>query len=673
MHGLAPALVPVLIVAVVIGLASIPVAASVIQRRRDRRRILADGRTADAQIARLTPDTRSGLCQVHFTFEPEAGSAQVECRQRSTLGAAQSIGLAEGSRIRVHYLPKWPRYAFNEALVVAERTLAFKADPAGVGPSATAAPSVHFISFVDPKLGVAPANGFRWSGDGDIAIGGELVQFTARRARPFWFPKRIQARFPLSAVANVEVFENTVRCELAETGMKSKSVQFWAVSADEAKAIGAQLPDGKTASFAPQLAEQAAFQAKLREVTPRAPVTPVIIALNALMFLIAVALGGGIMVPNVEVLIRLGSDYTPLTAGGEWWRLLTSTFLHFGLLHLAFNMWALWVNGIVTERLYGSSRYLLIYLVAGVAGSVTSFLWHPFVNGAGASGAIFGVLGAVLAYFLRTDTGIAKSVLVKQRNAAGLFIVVSILNAARFPGIDNAAHLGGLAAGFVLGLLLCRPLEARREEEDWTGQWVRALTVVVGSALVVGYSLTNGQLRPRVIRDPSGRAILPAELLPPPRTFGGVTLGMTEAQVLAVKGKPVQQRPADWFYNSIDEAHDGLLEVVFTTPEVPNAPIVRAVVFWGRREAEPPEMADLLPLNRDGLEARYGRPRGDRTVAPNFTYLYFANGIVVCLEGDRVKAYGVFNPLISWYVTPRIGPNDRFAVATRSIDHVETA
>ena len=643
MQGHAPALLPIVIMGVVLCLASIPVATTVIQRRRDRRRILAEGKTADALVTQVTPDTRSGLCRVAFMFHPENGGPQVECEQRSTLTAVQTLGLSEGSQVRVRFLPKWPRYAFVDALIVAERVVALEST-ASTAASETPAAWVHFISFVDPKSGVALANAFRWRGDGDITISGELVRFTAQRARPFWFPKLIEAQFPLNAVGNVEVFESAVRCEISATGNKPRTLQFWAVSPEEAKAIGARLPDARTSKFAPRLADQAAFQAHLFEVTPSAPVTPVIIAINAGMFVIAAALGGGVLVPNVEVLIRLGSDYTPLTEAGEWWRLLTSTFLHFGLLHLAFNMWALWVNGIVAERLYGSSRYLLLYLVAGVAGSVTSFLWHPFVNGAGASGAIFGVLGALFAYFLRTDTGVPKSVLVAQRNTAGIFIVVSILNAARFPGIDNAAHLGGLAAGFVLGLLLCRPLDKKRDEEDSTGQWVRAVALVVGSALLVGYYLKSGQLHPRVLHDPSGRPILPAELVPPPRTFGGVMLGMTSDELLAAKGKPIREQPDDWMYNSVDEAHDGLLEVRFTNGSAGNPARVWGVMFWGRREVEPPGLADLLPLSRQGLEARYGHPKAEQSVGPDATYLYFGNGIMVFLDADRVKAYGVYNP-----------------------------
>jgi membrane associated rhomboid family serine protease len=389
------------------------------------------------------------------------------------------------------------------------------------------------------------------------------------------------------------------------------------------------------------MAEAAAFNARVKEVSPHAPVTAALVGINVVLFLITVALGGGFFVPNPEVLIKLGSDYTPLTAAGQWWRLLTSTFLHFGILHLGFNMWALWVNGALTERLYGSSRYLLIYLVAGIAGSVTSFLWHPFVNGAGASGAIFGVLGALFAYFLRTDTGVPKSVLTTQRRTAGLFIVVSILNAAQMRGVDNAAHLGGLVAGFILGYLLCRPLDPKRDEQDWTPQWVAALALVMSSALLVGYALTTGRLHPRVMHDPSGRSITLAEFSPPPHTFGGVTLGMTPAQLLRAKGTPVQNGGIHWIYNSVDAAHNGILDVVLT--DTSEAGTVWAVIFWGEPAAEPPGISNLVGFNREDLVFRFGEPTGQGSDSQQ-KYLYFGNGVVVALRGGTVIAYGIYTP-----------------------------
>jgi membrane associated rhomboid family serine protease len=640
MQRLLATLVSAVLIGAFLCLLGIPTVAAIVQRRRDRRRIMAEGATAEALITKVIPELRSEGCRVRFSFQPEIAGARVEGMQKSTLPTLKLLGLAEGSHVQVRYLAKWPQYAFIEALAVAGRVTALKAASASEPP----AQSVYLISYVAPARASPATNAFRWTGDGDVTIGGEVVRFTAQRARPFWFPKVIEQEFPRSGISDVEVFENAVRCEITAPYQKARALQFWAVNEQEAKAIGACLPDSKTVTFVPQLAERAAFSARLLEVSPRAPVTPVLIGINVVMFVIAAALGGGIFVPNGDVLIRLGSDYTPLTASGEWWRLLTSVFLHFGIVHLAFNMWALWVNGVLAERLYGSTRYLTLYLVAGVAGSVTSFLWHPFVNGAGASGAIFGVLGALLAYFLRTDSGVPISVLKAQRNAAAIFIAYSLLNAVRVRGIDNAAHLGGLAAGFVVGWLLCRPLDAKRNEQDWTAQWVRALMVVGTGVLVVGYYLESGRWHPRVVRDSSGRPVLFAELTPPPRTFGGVRLGMTSVELLRAKGKPDKEEQGNWMYNSIDSAHDGLLDIYLIDGADRGPARVWAVLFWGKVDAEPPGLPNLLAFNRQDLVLRYGQPTSEGDGGQGSKYLYFRNGIMVWLEADKVGAYGVYEP-----------------------------
>jgi Rhomboid family len=298
--------------------------------------------------------------------------------------------------------------------------------------------------------------------------------------------------------------------------------------------------------------------------------------------------------------------------------------------------------GAVVERLYGSTRYLMLYLVAGVAGSVTSFLWHPFVNGAGASGAIFGVLGALFAYFLRSDSGVPQSVLKSQRNAAGIFIVVSLLNASRVKGIDNAAHLGGVAAGFIMGWLLCRPLDARRDEQDWTGQWIRAFTLVLGSMLLVGYGLSSGQWHPRVIHDASGRPVSFAELAPPPHTFDGVTLGMTSEELLRAKGKPIHEEKSSWAYSSGDPPHCGILDVYFNERSDQGPARVWGVLFVGKPEAEPAGLSNLMGFTRQDLLVRYGAPAGEYAGRPGSQYVYFHNGILVWLDADKVRAYGVW-------------------------------
>jgi membrane associated rhomboid family serine protease len=644
MQSLGLALLIVIFSGIFVFLIGIPVFAAVQQKRRDRRRIMADGKTAVATITTAIPDTRPGLCRVGFTFQPEMSGPQVECRQRTTLAALKALGLDVGSQVQVHYLSKWPRHAFIDTLVVKERLEELNSAAAGSNAEEGVPPSVHFVSYSNPSGQMTAANAFRWIGDGNITIGRGVVEFTALRGRPFWFSKRTQEQFPLSAVSNVEVFKGAISCAISAPNAKPRTLQFWAVNPQDAEAIAALLPESKTPDFAPKLAEAAAFQARLVEVTPQALVTPALIGINIILFIVTAYLGGGILVPNAEVLIRLGSDYTPLTSAGQWWRLFTSMFLHFGLLHLAFNMWALWANGVTTERLYGSTRYLALYLVAGVAGSLTSFLWHPFVNGAGASGAIFGVLGALFAYFLRTDSGVPKSVLTAQRNTAAIFIVISILNAARVQGIDNAAHLGGLAAGFVMGLILYRPLDAKRDERDWSVQWLGALGVIVASVLIVRHYLYSGELHPRVLHDPSGRPILLTELAPPPRTYGGATLGMTVQELLQAKGTPIRIEPDHWYYNSIDRNHDGVVEIAFQKPADGKSASVWAILYWGDVGSEPSGLANLLGFSREDLVVRYGTPSGDAAVGDDQPYLYFRNGILVSLRAGKVQAYGVYTP-----------------------------
>jgi hypothetical protein len=233
-------------------------------------------------------------------------------------------------------------------------------------------------------------------------------------------------------------------------------------------------------------------------------------------------------------------------------------------------------------------------------------------------------------------------VLTTQRNSAAIFIVVSILNAARVQGIDNAAHLGGLAAGFLMGLILYRPLDVKRDAQAWAAQWFRSIAVVGCTVLVVGYHLRSGEWHPRVTHDPSGRPILLTEVTPPTQTYAGVTLGMTQAQLTRAKGRPVRDKPLQWFYNSIDAQHDGVVEVDFQDFADGTPPAVWAIVYWGEVGSEPPGMASLLGFTRQDLVARYGAPWRETDVGDNERYLYFLNGIVVSSKADKVQAYGLY-------------------------------
>ncbi len=188
---------------------------------------------------------------------------------------------------------------------------------------------------------------------------------------------------------------------------------------------------------------------------------------------------------RLDVLMKLGANSGVEVFSGQWWRLFTSIFLHGNLLHIATNMWALFNLGLLAEILYGRRNYVWLFLVCGLGGSVASVWWHPATVGVGASGAIFGVAGALLpALKFQKNPRIAQAL----RGSLGsivIFVVVNLMIGAGLAVIDNAAHVGGLVTGIVVGALL--PSYTVEEERKKTGQavmvFVAAFTLLAWGAL----------------------------------------------------------------------------------------------------------------------------------------------------------------------------------------------
>ncbi|HIQ04231.1 MAG TPA: rhomboid family intramembrane serine protease [Anaerolineae bacterium] len=182
--------------------------------------------------------------------------------------------------------------------------------------------------------------------------------------------------------------------------------------------------------------------------------TYALLAVNVLIWLAMTVSGGS---ENADVLLRFGAKYGPLIVAGEYWRLLTSMFLHIGILHLGFNSYALYIFGPQVEALYGHSRFLVLYFAAGLFGSVLSFAFDPHLS-AGASGAIFGLIGVLIA-FLRHHREMlgefGRRQLVSILMVAGYNLLFGFLN----QGIDNWAHAGGFIAGLALGWALAPDYE----------------------------------------------------------------------------------------------------------------------------------------------------------------------------------------------------------------------
>lgn len=212
--------------------------------------------------------------------------------------------------------------------------------------------------------------------------------------------------------------------------------------------VGIRCPDhaGSGARKARRRGPRPMIQAQRQLGATYAPVTKALIAINVAMYLIGAVQGAGINNPGGSLYAKLWLD-APDVHNGGWWRLITTAFLHANLVHIGFNMLALWWIGAPVENYLGRARYIGLYLAAGLAGSAGALLQTPFVT-VGASGAIFGILGAML---------------ILEWQATGRFggqaltlIVINLVFSFTFSGISWGGHVGGLIGGIVATLAFAR-------------------------------------------------------------------------------------------------------------------------------------------------------------------------------------------------------------------------
>ena len=219
-------------------------------------------------------------------------------------------------------------------------------------------------------------------------------------------------------------------------------------------------------------------------------VTKGLIALNVLIYVITAVQGNGINSPGGPSLLRRNSAgwysgslfakwvlYGPAVANGDWWRLITSAFLHANLIHIAFNMYFLWFVGSAVESALGRGRFIAVYLISGLAGSAGALVFTPTSPTVGASGALFGLLGAAL-------------VLERQRSyvlggSAAALILINLILSFSLSNISVGGHIGGLIGGVILMWLL---LQSRRSP----AQSVGAAVAVIVASIVVAYAKVRG-------------------------------------------------------------------------------------------------------------------------------------------------------------------------------------
>lgn len=223
--------------------------------------------------------------------------------------------------------------------------------------------------------------------------------------------------------------------------------------------------------------------------------TWILLAVIGIVYIVEEISGGS---QNSSVLIRLGANYAPLVSAGEYWRLFTANFLHIGIIHIGFNAYALYILGQETEALYGSPRFITIFLLTCVSGAIASYAFTYGLS-AGASTGVVGLIGTEIAFFVRNRK--VFGALGSRRLNNLLFIgLINIIYGLSNPGIDNFGHLGGLIGGLLLGWLLCphyqiqsefdgtkRVLDLNSLRAEWVG--VLLFVILLVTALIGALSL----------------------------------------------------------------------------------------------------------------------------------------------------------------------------------------
>ncbi|MCY6959340.1 rhomboid family intramembrane serine protease [Clostridium brassicae] len=178
-------------------------------------------------------------------------------------------------------------------------------------------------------------------------------------------------------------------------------------------------------------------------------ITNLLIGINIVLYIITAVLSKNIFDSDIRVLVFLGAKVNELISQGEYYRLFTAMFLHGGLMHLVLNMYALYALGPLVEKVYGKIKYLIIYFIAGMISSVFSYLFSSGVS-IGASGAIFGLLGASLIFGVKMRDKVGKGMVRNIIYVIGINVFIGVA----MPNIDNFGHMGGLIGGIIISFIL---------------------------------------------------------------------------------------------------------------------------------------------------------------------------------------------------------------------------
>lgn len=386
---------------------------------------------------------------------------------------------------------------------------------------------------------------------------------------------------------------NCIRCGRQLPPFKLKKVCQWCVQHEAAQR-------GEIAEDAPQPVIRRPWVQSESAIT----LTQVIFGANIAVFLALALDSHGIDNFPGSVLIPFGANFGPYTLSGDWWRLFTYMFLHGGIWHIVFNMWCLWDLGALCESLYGRWTFAAMYVTTGIAAGLASVGWNPGVLSVGASGAIFGLAGALAASFYLGEFSIPRMALQPVMRSLAFFIGFNVLFGFGYNlffggngGVDNAAHVGGLISGVIMGALIARVAP----EHDSP---VRRISVI----LVVALAVLAGGLGVRHWRSGPMRMA---------RAFEA--LGQNQGNSIAKLQLIIQQNPnlapahfmlADAYFNrqQFAEAEAEFKRVIELQPKSARARFDLGLTYLAENRPEDAKAAfnEMLAQGANTGEAHYG-------------------------------------------------------------------
>jgi rhomboid protease GluP len=241
--------------------------------------------------------------------------------------------------------------------------------------------------------------------------------------------------------------------------------------------------------FTVERSKQSNFYMNETRSDPNKPiVTYGLTLVNVLVFGIMVLCGVS------DELIQWGGNYGPAILSNQWWRLLTCMFLHGGILHILCNGYALFHLGAVVERMLGRPFFIVIYFVSGIMGSLASLWWNPMIVSVGASGAVFGIFGALLTFVFLYRQFMAQEAVAALRKNAIIVLGLNLILGYSIEAIDMAAHLGGFLGGVIAAALLCRlprPMSLKTQRLRMAWVIAVALAVTIGVCVTLPKSIVT--------------------------------------------------------------------------------------------------------------------------------------------------------------------------------------